>query len=234
MANLKYLYIASIALSNLLFCQGPSFAAGMVPETTLLLINEADHGGTMMVKNTDNTPSLLYTMVNDIAPDKSVIINVTQPVVRLEPGQEQQVRFVLETQEPMTVEHYKRVIFEGIPPKGKDKNVKVGINIRQDIPVLIHPKSLPVVTDAWTLLTWVSDGQTLKVKNTSAYVVRFSQGVTLQPSGQQGSIPKSFILPGETLDVKLDKPLGSNQTVTFEPASRYGIKVDNYTAPIVR
>jgi P pilus assembly chaperone PapD len=50
------------------------------------------------------------------------------------------VRFILETKEPLTVEHYKRVIFEGIPPKTKDKNVKVGINLRQDLPVLIHPK----------------------------------------------------------------------------------------------
>lgn len=149
------------------------YAAGMVPETTLLMIDEANHGGVMSVKNTDSIPTLLYTSINDIEGENGVKLNVTQPVVRLEPGQEQQVRFILETKEPLTVEHYKRVIFEGIPPKTKDKNVKVGINLRQDLPVLIHPKNLPVVTDAWKLLTWSVQEKEVQVRNTSPYVVRF-------------------------------------------------------------
>lgn len=130
------------------------FAAGMVPETTLLMIDEANHGGVMNVKNTDKIPTLLYTSIRDIEGNDGVKLNVTQPVVRLEPGQEQQVRFILESDKPLTVEHYKRVVFEGIPPKSSDKNITVGINLRQDLPVLIHPKNLPVVTDAWKLLTW--------------------------------------------------------------------------------
>lgn len=35
----------------------------MVPETTLLLIDEANHGGAMSVKNTDSIPTLLYTSI---------------------------------------------------------------------------------------------------------------------------------------------------------------------------
>lgn len=62
------------------------FAAGMVPETTLLLIDEANHGGVMSVKNTDSIPTLLYTSINDIEGNNGVKLNVTQPVVRLEPG----------------------------------------------------------------------------------------------------------------------------------------------------
>lgn len=211
------------------------FAAGMVPETTLLLIDEANHGGVMSVKNTDSIPTLLYTSINDIEGNNGVKVNVTQPVVRLEPGQEQQVRFILETAEPLTVEHYKRVIFEGIPPKSKDKNVKVGINLRQDLPVLIHPKNLPVVTDAWKLLTWSVAGKEVQVRNTSAYVVRFSTAVTLLPSRTTGLLNKTFILPGETMKVQTDVPVGStDNAVTFSPASRYGIEVDDYTASLTR
>lgn len=213
----------------------PLFAAGMVPETTLLMIDEANHGGVMSVKNTDSIPTLLYTSVTDVEGENGVKLNVTQPVVRLEPGQEQQVRFILETTEPLTVEHYKRVIFEGIPPKSKDKNVKVGINLRQDLPVLIHPKNLPVVTDAWTLLTWSVSGKEVQVRNPSAYVVRLSTSVTLLPSRTAGLLNKTFILPGETMKVQTDTPYSStDNAVKFSPASRYGIEVDDYTASLTR
>ena len=211
------------------------FAAGMVPETTLLMIDEANHGGVMSVKNTDSLPSLLYTSIKDSESDSGVRLIVTQPVVRLEPGQEQQVRFILETDKPLSVEHYKRVLFEGIPPKSKDKNVKVGLNLRQDLPVLIHPKNLPVVTDAWTLLTWSVENNAVQVRNTSAYVVRFSTAVTLLPSRTTGQLNKTFILPGETMKVQTSSPLSaSDNAVEISPASRYGIEVDNFTAPLKR
>ena len=213
----------------------PLFAAGMVPETTLLMIDEASHGGVMNVKNTDTIPTLLYTSIVDSEDDVGLKLTVTQPLVRLEPGQEQQVRFILETDKPLTVEHYKRVIFEGIPPKTSDKNVKVGINIRQSLPVLIHPETLPVVTDAWTLLSWSVAGKEVQVKNSSPYVVRFNTNVTLLPSRTEGVLNKTFILPGETMNVQMDKPAGSaDNAVEFSPASRYGIEVENYTAPLKR
>ncbi|MCG0456387.1 fimbria/pilus periplasmic chaperone [Enterobacter cloacae complex sp. ECC445] len=229
--------VKASALVTALFLTLPAtvYAAGMVPETTLLMIDEANRGGVMSVKNTDSIPTLLYTSINDIEGENGVKLNVTQPVVRLEPGQEQQVRFILETKEPLTVEHYKRVIFEGIPPKTKDKNVKVGINLRQDLPVLIHPKNLPVVTDAWKLLTWSVQGKEVQVRNTSAYVVRFSTSVTLLPSRTEGLVNKTFILPGETMKVQTRSPIGStDNAVEFSPASRYGIEVDKYTAALTR
>ncbi|QXA51199.1 fimbria/pilus periplasmic chaperone [Enterobacter cancerogenus] len=211
------------------------FAAGMVPETTLLMIDEANHGGVMNVKNTDKIPTLLYTSIRDIGGNDGVKLNVTQPVVRLEPGQEQQVRFILESDKPLTVEHYKRVVFEGIPPKSSDKNITVGINLRQDLPVLIHPKNLPVVTDAWKLLTWSVKSNVLQVQNSSPYVVRFSTAVTLLPSNTACTLNKTFILPGETMKVETNAPLnGSDNAVQIEPASRYGIEVESYTAPVTR
>jgi len=167
--------------------------------------------------------------------DQGVKLNVTQPVVRLEPGQEQQVRFILETDKPLSVEQYKRVVFEGIPPKSTDKNVKVGINLRQDLPVLIHPKDLPVVTDAWKLLTWSVTGKEVKVQSPSAYVVRFSTSVTLLPSHTEGLVNKTFILPGETMTVQTDTPVnGTDNAIEFNPASRYGIEVESFTASLTR
>lgn len=211
-----------------------AYAAGMVPESTLLVIEESTHSGVMNVKNTDNAPALLYTAIVDLPDDTGVKLNVTQPVVRVEPGQQQQLRFIMESPQPLTVEHYKRVTFEGIPPKNTSKNMKIGFNLRQDIPVLIRPKNLPVVTDAWKLLTWSGSGKNLQVKNPSAYVVRLGQKVTFQPSGTTGILKKTYILPGETMNVEVKSAVSGDKSVLFYPASRYGIEVPSFTAPLAQ
>ncbi|EPF2244564.1 fimbria/pilus chaperone family protein [Citrobacter werkmanii] len=209
-------------------------AAGMVPETTLLVIEESTHSGMINVTNTDNAPALLYTTIIDLPDDTGVKLDVTQPVVRVEPGQQQQLRFIMQSQQPLTVEHLKRVTFEGIPPKNTSKNMKIGFNMRQDLPVLIRPKNLPVVTDAWKLLTWSGSGQNIKVTNPSAYVVRLAQNVTFLPSNATGKLKKTYILPGESLDVSVEKNISGDKSIRFYPASRYGIEVPNFTAPLAQ
>lgn len=160
----KKVLFKTLAAAALFSAQFGVHAAGMVPETSLLVIDEATHSGTINVKNTDSHPSLLYTDVVDLPDDKGLKLVTTQPVVRLEPGQTQQLRFILQTSKPLDVEHYKRVTFEGIPPKSDDNKVKIGINIRQDLPVLIRPAKLAVVTDAWKFLEWTASGTSVTVK----------------------------------------------------------------------
>ena len=192
----KKVLFKTLAAAALFSAQFGVHAAGMVPETSLLVIDEATHSGTINVKNTDSHPSLLYTDVVDLPDDKGLKLVTTQPVVRLEPGQTQQLRFILQTSKPLDVEHYKRVTFEGIPPKSDDNKVKIGINIRQDLPVLIRPAKLAVVTDAWKFLEWTASGTSVTVKNPIKYVVRLAQNVVLQPSGISVSLAKPYILPG--------------------------------------
>lgn len=226
--SLFLLTVAATGLSH----SAISHAAGMVPETSLLIINEADQGGSINIKNTDPKAALLYTNIVDLADDKGTHLVVTQPVVRVEGGQTQHLRFILKTDAPLKVEHLKRVTFEGIPQKMPGKN-KVGFNIRQDIPVLIHPANLPVVKDAWTLLNWSASGNQLTVKNPSPYVVRLAQQVELLPSHTGVELSKTYLLPGETLTVKVDKTVAGNGQVKFTPASRYGIQVASYTAQLI-
>lgn len=214
-----------------LFVASHGFAAGMVPETSLLVINEDSMGGSINIKNTDTKPALLYTTINDLPDDKGTHVIVTQPVVRVEAGQTQQLRFVLQTDAPLKVEHMKRVIFEGIPPKSTEKN-KVTINIRQDLPILIHPKGLPEVQDAWTKMTWNQTTKGLVLKNDTPYVVRFATQVELLPAHIAGRLDKTYILPGQSMDVHTDKPVSGIKQVKFVPASRYGIQVPSYTADV--
>lgn len=206
-------------------------ATGMVPETTALLIDEEKGGASMNVKNTDNKAALLYTTVQepDGTPAQDATLVVTQPIVRLEAGQTQRVRFVLNTTAPLKVEQYKRVIFEGIPQAKAPGKKQITTTIRQNLPVIIHPKGLPVLTTPWEKLEWSAAGSTLTVTNPGAYVVRLSPEVVMQPSGVTGSLGKTWILPGETLSISLKSPTTDKQVKLF-PASRYGFDVGSYIA----
>jgi len=208
-------------------------ATGMVPETTVLLIDEEKGGASMNVKNTDNKAALLYTTVQepDGSPIKGATLVVTQPIVRLEAGQTQRVRFVLNTTEPLQVQQYKRVIFEGIPQAKAPGKKQITTTIRQNLPVIIHPKGLPVFTTPWEKLDWSATGSTLTVTNPSAYVVRLSPEVVMQPSGITGSLGKTWILPGETLSLSL-KSASTDKQVKLFPASRYGFDIGGYVAAV--
>lgn len=218
--------------ASLIFQSAMTLAAGMVPETSVLIINEQDKGGSINVKNTDSHPSLLYTNVVDLAEDKGIHLTPTQPVTRVESGKTQQLRFILSTDAPLTTEHLKRVTFEGIPPKTKSDHDKISINIRQDIPVLIHPANLPVVKDAWKLLKWSSAGNILTLHNDSPYVVRLSQQLIALPSGIPMKLSQTYILPGHTLTAEAKQSLSGNRQIKFLPASRYGVQVASYTADL--
>ncbi|MEH0887183.1 fimbria/pilus chaperone family protein [Enterobacter sp. UNJFSC 003] len=232
MSRFKETFFKTLFTAALFSAQFAVHAAGMVPETSLLVIDEATHSGTINVKNTDSHPALLYTDVIDLPDDKGLKLVTTQPVVRLEPGQTQQLRFLLQGSAPLDKEHFKRVTFEGIPPKSDSKTIRIGINIRQDIPVLIRPANLAVVTDAWKYLEWTSSGTSVTVKNPSKYVVRLSQNVVLQPSNITGMLAKTYLLPGQSMTVDMKKNVSGNNKVKFFPASRYGVEVPSFTTDL--
>ncbi|EGD5165005.1 fimbrial chaperone protein, partial [Escherichia coli] len=74
-----------------------TLATGMVPETSVLLVDEKRGEASINIKNTDDHPSLLYTTIVDLPEsNKSIRLIPTQPVIRVEAGQVQQVRFLLQ------------------------------------------------------------------------------------------------------------------------------------------
>lgn len=199
-----------------------SFATGMVPETSVLLVDAKKGEASMNVTNTDSLPALLYTNIVDLPEgDKSVRLIVSQPVVRVEAGQVQRMRFMLQTTAPLKYEELKRVTFEGIPPKEKGK-VRVAVTVRQDLPVIIHPAGLADEAEPWKFLEWKKEGNTLKVTNPSDYVVRMTQSFKTLPSNKTGALNKTYMLPHTSTTVQL--PAAADNQIEFYPASRYGYK----------
>lgn len=212
-----------------------AYATGMTPEFSVLLIDADDNGASMNVKNTDDKAALLYTTIADIkgVNNNNTKLIATQPIVRVEGGETQRVRFVLDVQTPFTVEQYKRVSFEGIQ-QAKPAGAKlITATIRQTIPVIIRPKNVPDYATPWDKLVWKKVGNTLIVNNPSAYVVRLSQQVTTEPSGNKGMLSKTWLLPGETETIKMEKSVVDSQ-IKISPASRFGIMVANYVTTITQ
>ncbi|MBR8313181.1 fimbria/pilus periplasmic chaperone [Burkholderia dolosa] len=226
--------VASLAVSMLLtpcmFVSHAAVASGMQPETSIVVLDEAEGETTLNVKNTESRPALLHASIEDIPEDPEPLVLLTPPVARVEGGDTQLVRFVSVAQTPVTTQRLKRVLLEGIPQQESGR-AKIAVTVRHNLPLIIHPKGLDKHRKPWTLLKWSQHGDALRVTNDSAYVVRLAQNVRLKPSAQLLELPRPYILPGEALTLTGAAP--DTQSVTLFPATVYGIAVDSYDAPLV-
>jgi P pilus assembly chaperone PapD len=110
--------------------------------------------------------------------------------------------------------------------------MRIGIGVRQNLPVIIHPAGLPMKRDQWTLLTWSYANNKLTVRNDSPYVVRLAQDVRFQPGNGQAMLPRAYVLPGESLTVDAKNAAGAT-SVRISPATVYGYVTDTYEAALV-
>ncbi|MFB3305124.1 fimbria/pilus chaperone family protein [Pseudomonas sp. AMR01] len=208
-------------------------ADGMLPETTVVVLYEEDGEATLNIKNTDAGPALLHSVVENVPQDLEPLLIVTPPVSRVEAGDTQLVRFISTLKEPLKTQRLKRVSFEGIPQARAAGGATIGITLRQNLPLILHPQGLPRHPTPWELLKWKRTGEQLTVHNDSAYVVRLAPDVQLLPQGIQATLPRTYILPGEALAATVDGPLGGVTEVDIQPATVYGFSVDHYRAPII-
>jgi P pilus assembly chaperone PapD len=206
------------------------FASGMQPSTSVVLINEEQGEYGMTVKNTDKTAALLYTSLQNIEEDPEKLLIVTPPVARVEAGESQLVRFILQNKQPLTTQRLMRVYFEGIPQNTDKKPNSLGVTVRQNLPVIISPANLATEREPWKHLKLSLCGSKLRVQNNSPYVVRLAQTGTLQPSGTPFQLPKPYILPNTTLDIPVKAASGS--TARIHPATVYGFAVGKYDTPL--
>ncbi|KTS16024.1 fimbrial protein [Pantoea dispersa] len=212
-----------------------SHATGMLPDSSVVIIEEKDREGNLNIKNTDNFPVLLLTTIQNIPDDQQSLLTVTPPAARVEAGKAQRIRFMLTTNEPLKTERLKRVTVEGIPPQEKGKS-ELRMTVRQNLPVIIRPAGLEKDLSPWKRLNWKLDGNSLQVKNDSPYVVRLAQVVQTLPDKTVWQLPNSYVLPGQQFTLSPDggKKAGKSSQVRISPATTWGFSVDTYDAPLTR
>lgn len=219
--------VAAVCLS---FTIPSAQAAGMIPETPVVVVDQGLGEATLNVRNSDDQPALLYSAIEHIAEDDEPLLLLNPPVARVEPGQSQQVRFILHSANPLKTERLKRVVLEGIKPVQDASGAHVNLGIRQNIPVILRPANLPVERMPWKRLVWAEAGNQVQVSNPSPYVVRLARSVNLIPSGATLDLGRTYILPGEVLSLPAPSILATH--VRLFPATTYGFAVGNYDAPL--
>ncbi|MFJ4064838.1 fimbria/pilus chaperone family protein [Pseudomonas sp. NPDC089996] len=211
----------------------PALADGMIPETSVVIVNEADGEASIRVRNDDSRVALLVASIEDIPEDDEPLLFLSQPAWRVEAGREQVVRFILRTDVALATQRLKRVIFEGVPEGKGDGSSRVGVSIRQNLPVLIHPKGLALDRTPWTRLHWSLHGRELRVENPSPYVVRLAQELLLLPAQHVALLPRPYVLPGESLVVSRQLPEGlPSERLRLMPATVYGYAAEPFEAPL--
>lgn len=208
-------------------------AEGMIPETSVVIVNEADGEAAIKITNSDPHVALLHVTLQNIPEDPESLLFVTPQLTRVAAGKQQLIRFVLMKKSPLKVQRLKRVIFEGIPPARSKEGAQIGLGIRQNLPVIIHPRGLARNPAPWTGLTWSIRDGSLQVRNETPYVVRLAQAVHLLPAQTALTLPRSYVLPGDHLVVPLPSGAGAASTaVRLHPATVYGYAVEAYDAPL--
>ena len=170
---------------------GSAVADGMLPETTVVVLYEEQGEATINIKNTDAAPALLHSVVQNVPEDVEPLLIVTPPITRVEAGETQLVRFISTLKEPLKTQRLKRVSFEGIPQARTAGGATIGITLRQNLPLILHPQGLPVHHTPWELLTWRRAGERLTVHNDSAYVVRLASELLLLPQRGAATLPRN-------------------------------------------
>ena len=224
----------AVGLIALLLILGNQVKAdGMVPDTSVVIVFEAEGEAAVSVTNTDSQLALLHVTLQDIPEDTEPLLVVTPPLSRVEASKSQLVRFILQNRKPLLTQRLKRAVFEGMP-QGRAAtaagHARVGVTVRQNLPVIVHPRGLAPNRTPWTDLTWtLRDGQ-LQVRNDTPYVVRLAQELLLLPGNGRAMLPRTYVLPGEALSVPASG--GQANTVRLQPATVYGFAVKAYDAPL--
>nr|WP_154324370.1 fimbria/pilus chaperone family protein [Pantoea sp. 201603H] len=223
------------ALYCLWLMTSSALATGVLPATSVVVLEENTREAVITITNTDKEPVLLLTTLEGIPADSEDIVQVSPPAIRVEGGKKQTVRFILTSTSPLKTERLRRVIFEGVPPKTKSDN-RVQVNITQNLPVVIRPAGLARNNAPWKLLEWSYRNGQLTVSNPSPYVVRLAQMVQTRPDNTPWQLGQTYILPAETLTLSRQggTPPASPQQVHISPATTWGFSVDSWDAPLAR
>lgn len=224
-----------LGIAALLACSSSLHADGMIPETSVVIVYEGEAEAAIKVTNSDPGPALLHVTLEHIPEDSASLLFVTPPLSRVEAGASQLVRFILSNPEPLTTQRLKRVIFEGLAqssqpsPRGE---ARVSVNVRQNLPVILHPKGLAKNAEPWNGLRRSLHDRQLTVSNPTPYVVRLSQELHSLPSQTPWQLPRSYVLPGDTLTLPGNASAVADGQIRFTPATVYGFAVGTHEATL--
>lgn len=200
--------------------------AGIELETMTVIVDSDDGRKIFNVKNSSSDePVLLSTKVTDLAGggDFSKNIMVYPPIIRIDPGQGQQINFVVRKGVKIPNELILKVSFQGVGLK-KDNISKMPI--RQDVALIVTPPGLSISQTPWRDLKVTLSNGLLTLFNKGSQVVRLSPDIEVVPgdSKMKINLEQFYIRPGERKEFGVGNGVVMSGIKIF-PLSRYGFKI---------
>ncbi|KVK89283.1 fimbrial protein [Burkholderia ubonensis] len=215
--------IAAGVVLNASQAQASTFAL----ESTTVILDEREGRTAFNVKNTGEKPLLLLSKVEDLDDGNlSGRILVSPPITRIDPGQSQQVNYVLKKGTTLNQEAMLKASFEGVT-----QSVQSGMAmpVRQEIGLIVQSKAVPQSKTPWQELKLSIEGDELAMVNSGKQVIRLAPQVSLKPGGQKVNLGKAYLMPGETRQFSIDSMPVS---VEVTPLSRYGFVQQPISLPV--
>ena len=198
-------------------------------ETMTVILDSSEPRKAFNVKNISKNPVLLATSVNDIDEKDKITqyIMITPPIVRIEPGESQQINFILKENNDIKDEKILKASFQSVVEL---KNSTTQMPIRQDIAMLVTPADLVITQEPWSNLVVSQSGNNIFLQNKGRQVIRLSKSITLLPENKSVNINQFYLRPGERIQVLSE---GKTDNLVIYPLSRYGFKTpNNITLPV--
>ncbi|HGM6909888.1 TPA: fimbria/pilus chaperone family protein [Serratia marcescens] len=213
-------------ICGLLLAMAPAWGAFQL-ESTGIILEEREGRASFTILNTSQVPLLLASQVEDLDNmgfSKNVLLS--PPITRIEPGQSQQVNFLLKKGIMLPHEVMLKASFEGIMQVVENS---AQMPIRQSVSLIIQPAAVAMSPTPWTDLKITRDRQTLVLSNTGKHVIRYAPQLILNPSGSIMPLDSLYLMAGETRRVPVS---GSPVSIGLTPLSRYGAKLPEVTLPV--
>lgn len=205
-----------------------ALAAGIKPESSVLFLDDENREATINIENTDSNTVLLHSTLQTIPEDHENKLIITPQLARVEAGEKQQVRVLLKDGVKVTHQTLQRINFVSIPPDDGKKN-RTRVLIGQNIPVILSPANLPENIFPWKGIKAQCAGTSIEISNPTDYVVRLTTQLDLLPGGKKMTLPKTYILPLETLNIPLPQKASCRaKSIRLHPVTRFGILTTPY------
>lgn len=215
---MKKLASALLTVSAVMFaCQSAS--AAIVVGGTRVVYDGSKKEASLSVRNPDNTPYLVQSIVDNLdgGPAKTPFV-ITPPLYRLDGGKENVMRIILADNLPQDKESMYWLRVKGIPSAPRDKNT-LQVAIETSIKLIYRPTALKGidVEKETSKLTFSKVGNQLQVKNGAPCFINFND---ITVAGKK--LEKvSYVAPGSTATFNL--PAGvSGGAVSYSVISDFG------------
>ncbi|MBR8655921.1 fimbria/pilus periplasmic chaperone [Achromobacter sp. Marseille-Q0513] len=203
-------------------------AVSFALESTTVILQERDGQTAFNITNEGDRPLLLLTGLDDLGgPPMAGKILIAPPITRIDPGQSQQVNFILKQGPPLRHEVMLKVSFEGITPQTGGSTLIMPV--RQEIAFLIQPAALPPSRTPWQDLKLSLDRDALVLRNPGQHVIRLGRDLRLRPGDTPANLGQAWLMPGETRRVPVKQ---RPRAVGIVPLSRYGLALPGITLPV--